>query len=142
MAQGVFEAASSGDRVRSLEALAETLVDAIKVVDVSQVPGLAARLVDVLKRIGGGDPTVLLWLRDGLASAIDRLAEVQGQRDEKGKPLGTELAPMVRQLVGTIEVLDAVHLPTEVSPLDEIAAARARRTASRRSGPADMSRSS
>jgi hypothetical protein len=139
---GVAAAAASGDRLRALESLVGVLVDAMAKADDAQVPGLAARLLDVLRRIGGSDPTVLLRMRDDLARAVDRLARLQGQRDDKDRPLGTELAPMVRQLVAVIEAADEVSTPTEVNPLDDIAAARARRLAARRSDPSVASRSS
>lgn len=134
MPDSVVEVVQTGRRVESFEALVPVLADAIEAVEDEQVPALAARLVDLAKRIGGTDPEVLVWLRDGLASAVDRLKLLQGETDSKGRPLGTALAPTVRQLVETIEVLDSVHAPSEVSRVDEIRAARARRAAARGAG--------
>lgn len=92
--------------------------------------GTLRALVSILVRIGGDDLSVLTDLRDELARAVDRLAAVQGQVED-GKPLGTALAPMVRQLLDVLDALDesAGAMPGEESPLDELTAARARRRA-------------
>lgn len=107
MSDRVAVAASTGDRLKALEALVVSLVEAIPKAEVPAVPALAARLVDVLKRIGGDDPSALLWVRDGLALAVDRLVAIQGATDDLGKPLpeASSLAPTVRQLVLAVEAI-------------------------------------
>ena len=133
--QSIAAAVQQPDERRTLDAIAGALVYSIGECADAQVPALAARLVDVLKRIGGEDPSTLVWLRDGLAAAVDRLVAVQGQFED-GRPLGTELAPTVRQLLATLDALaaHAGRVDGEVNPLDDIAAARARRRAARSSG--------
>lgn len=140
MARSVAQLVLKGDERRTLDGLAEALVEAIGKVDDAQVPPLAARLVDVLKRIGGEDPSTLIWLRDGLATAVDRLVDVQGERSEQGRPLGTELPSMVRQLLATLDAIAAHEggMVDEGNPLDELAAARARRLADRLPGAAGL----
>lgn len=123
----VTKAASSGDRRRALEATLAVLIDAIGEVSAPEVPPLAARMVDVLKELGGSDPAMLEWLRDQLARQVDAAAKVQGETDANGKPLGRELAPSVRQLTVVLKELAGFAQPEEADPLDEIAAARARR---------------
>lgn len=130
--QATLTVAASVQSGCPLPALVRVLAEAIAKVDDAQVPPLAARLVEVLRRIGGEDITPLFELRDLLAAAVDRLAELQGQKAD-GKPLGTALAPTVRQLLEVLDVIEAheARSPSEESPLDEIAAARARRRADR-----------
>lgn len=136
MSDRVAAAAESGNRRLVLSALVESLTEAIQSADVPAVPELAARLVDVLKRIGGSDPSALLWLRGGLAPTVDRLVEIQGETDDQGKPLreASALAPTVRQLVVVVEALE--RLPKrdeEVAKVDELAARRRARSGVARS---------
>lgn len=60
--------------------------------------------------------------RDGLVALRDTLAATIEVAEPK------EVAPLARQLQSVIAALDAIPAATEASPLDEIAAKRARRT--------------
>ena len=126
------DAVKSG-RTDGLSALVDVLVDAIAVVDDAQVSALAARLVDVLRRIGGDDVQVLFELRDKLARCVKRVSELQGEHDEKtGRALGTELAALVSQLVAALEAIAALptgarSVPAGVVTIEEAKRLRAAR---------------
>lgn len=134
MPDDVESAAASGDRLATLSVIAESLVAAIANVPDADVPPLAARLVDVLKRIGGRDPSVLLWMRDRLARTVDRLVDIQGLLDGDGKPIAEAkaLAPTVHQLVTVVEAIASTpaqqpDVPEGVVTIDEAKRRRAAR---------------
>lgn len=123
----VASAAASGQRLETLESLVEALTTSIELAPTQSIPELARQLVDVLKRIGGTDPAVLVWMRDLLAPTIDRLVALQGEVDENGKPIpeAGALAAMVRQLVAVVDAIDALPAKSvEVSKVDELASRR------------------
>ena len=142
MAERIESAAATGSRLATLSALVESLVEAIDLAPDVDVPALAARLLDVLQRIGGSDPAVLVWLRHGLAVTVDRLLSLQGETDEKGLPIteAKALAPMVRQLVAVVEALSSMPAAQKMMPEGVVTIDEAkRRRQARQSGAATSS---